>query len=223
MQLKKVKYFSLIMAVVFMLCTSMITSCSSPSGSDGGGSSSSSSSGGSGGSGGGSGGAGSGGAGGAGAGGSGGTGGSGAGGSGGGGATTNPYASITNPITLDISVPANTQSLDVIRRRVNENHSPIQGEDWKMIASYFFEATASDYATARSKTYKDYYEVVNGYYYEYKMNVRTITNTIGTESSLGYHQATYAGLQAPDLNTSAYPEIHFNDQNGKKMKLINIF
>ena len=219
MHLKKAKCFSLILAVVFMLCSSMITSCSSPSGSDGGGSSSSSSSGGSSGSGG----AGSGGAGGAGAGGSGGTGGSGAGGSGGGGTTTNPYTSITNPITLDISVPANTQSLDVIRRRVNENHSTIQGEDWKMIASYWFEATASDYATARSKTYKDYYEVVNGYYYEYKMNVRTDTNTNGTETSLGYHQATYAGLQAPDLKTTdnAYPEIHFDSQNGRKMKLLN--
>lgn len=195
MQLKKAKFLSFILAVVFMLCTSMITSCSSPSGSDGGGS--------------GSGGAGSGGAG-------------GAGGSAGG-ATTNPYASITNPITLAISVPANTQSLDVIRRRVNENHSPIQGEDWKMIASYWFEATASDYATARSKTYKDYYEVVNGYYYEYKMNVRTDTNTNGTETSLGYHQATYAGLQAPDLKTTdnAYPEIHFDSQNGRKMKLLN--
>lgn len=206
MQLKKAKFLSFILAVVFMLCTSMITSCSSPSGSDGGGSSSSSSSGGS---------SGSGGAGGAGAG--------GAGGSGGGGTTTNPYASITNPITLDISVPANTQSLDVIRRRVNENHSTIQGEDWKMIASYWFEATASDYATARSKTYKDYYEVVNGYYYEYKMNVRTGTNTNGTETSLGYHQATYAGLQAPDLKTTdnAYPEIHFDSQNGRKMKLLN--
>ena len=150
-------------------------------------------------------------------------GGGGGGGSGGGGTTTNPYANITNPITLDISVPANTQSLDVIRRRVNENHSTIQGEDWKMIASYFFEATASDYATARSKTYKDYYEVVNGYYYEYKINVRTVTNTNGTETSLGYHQATYAGLQAPDLKTTdnAYPEIHFDSQNGRKMKLLN--
>lgn len=215
MQLKKVRYFSIIMALGFMLFSSLITSCSSPtSDSSSGTTSSGSSNGGNGASGGNS---------------SGGSGSAGSGGSGGGsGTVVTTFASIENPITLNIPVPYNATSVDIIRRRVNENHSAIQGEDWKMIASATYDPNTQNdpnYVPPRSttKVFKDYYEVTNGYHYEYKINVKTVTDTNGSETTLGYHQATYNGLQAPDLKTTdnAYPEIHFDSQNGRKMKLLN--
>lgn len=82
MQLKKAKFLSFILAVVFMLCTSMITSCSSPSGSGNGSGTTS----------------------------SGGTGGSGAGDSGGGGGFWPVFKKNTQPEVTQVTVPSNLGS-----------------------------------------------------------------------------------------------------------------
>ena len=128
MHLKKFKYSTLIISVVIMLFSSLVISCSNPSDSSGGGSSGGSNEN-----------AGTGTTGGTGA--TGGTGGTGGTSGTGGTENVNPFASITNPITIELSVPATATSIDIIRRRVSETNAEISGEDWKMVAAIYFNSS----------------------------------------------------------------------------------
>ena len=158
-------------------------------------------------------------------GGSGGGSGSGSGGNGGNNAATG-LKSITNPITFEITIPANTEQMDVIRQKVNSDGSAIQNAPKKMIATIGFDANAPDRTTERTVTFTDLFGLEKDSHYKYWIHRLDFNTGYDAEEVLDTKQASYNGLAQPDLkaaNDAAYPRIHLTGDlnSGMNMHLEN--
>ena len=106
-----------------------------------------------------------------------------------------------NPIVLSVAIPQNSSCVNLYRREVTKNgssYTPVN-EDWEHIAGEGFDSNSPDYASNRTKSFKDLYEVKKDSWYEY-MAVYEYEGSDPTETQIGYHKSGYNGAEFPSFN-----------------------
>ena len=126
-----------------------------------------------------------------------------------------------NPIKFSVNIPASTNSVSIERREVNSSsHEAIS--EWVEVGNIWIDDSVSDFSTAKTKDYTEYYEVEKDHCYEYQ--VWTYNDASGYDSivkqSLGYHLAGYDGARFPEIKSENLPLLEFTRDDGDNGQIV---
>ena len=139
--------------------------------------------------------------------------------------TSSQAGSGENPITFNVTIPANSLYVNIQRREVTKNgsnYTQIEGKDWETIANRWIGTNAEDYVQAKTESFTDKYGVQNGKYYEYRLAIGQDGSSEQTYPSIGYHKASYNGAVHPDFTLNNYPKMKLDwGEDGVTLKYEN--